>query len=166
MLLLINLAIFNVPLSLPADGTTNLGGQKLSSERTSIEGVISLFVSGTGNVELLGQVIFFLVRIYQMEVVYRHECHLSRSAEESRHLVPSLSTKSTSFSEMRRISYNRIFDIIFLPHSVLQSISSCKISYIIQSWDRKTVILGKVWRPGSHASASNECKKEQYVVRR
>ena len=58
MLLLIDLAISQVRLSLPADGNTNLGGQK-PSEPTSNEGVISPFVSGTGNLELLGQLNLF-----------------------------------------------------------------------------------------------------------
>ena len=119
-------------------GTLRSGWLLHKTSRGELLIPLSLRGLRTGNVELVGQIAFALVvRIYQkMQAVYRHCCHLSGRAEESRRsATPTSKTMHqialVQFSEMRRISQNRIFDIIVLLHSVSQSISSSRyhISY-------------------------------------
>ena len=93
-----------------ADAITNLGGWSEAIKWAHLHSGRhrSPFVSGTGSVELLGQIVFAIV--VRIQAACRHCCHLSRSAEESRRtatplrLVPSPCTKLPLFSEMRRIS--------------------------------------------------------------
>ena len=104
-------------------GTLRSGWLLHKTSRGELLIPLSLRGLRTGNVELVGQIVFALVvRIYQkMQAVYRHYCHWSRSAEESRRsATPSSKSAPNRSCSARCIVFHRIESLTSLCYSPYQ----------------------------------------------